>query len=86
MEEENIYDELSNFDSEYFNNCLERFDRITKSLWDEVIVPYLRNYKSNYILDKLTENDYDKFYELMVSTNPLHSEIVKNKKDLDNEL
>lgn len=36
-------------------------------LWDNVIVPYLENIKERQILDKITINDYNSFYEYMIN-------------------
>ena len=51
-----------------------------RQLWDRVFVPYLENYNSNYLLDKLTSKDYHKFYDFMVENNPTCNTIYENYK------
>ena len=40
-----------------------------KKLWDNVILSYLENVNSKKILNKLTNLDYDKFYDFMINSN-----------------
>lgn len=40
-------------------------------LWQNVIIPYLHNYNERQIINKIMENDYDKFYNFMINHNQM---------------
>lgn len=50
-------------------NQIELMEKHIKLLWDNVIVSYLTNYEKRQILNKITENDYNKFYKFMINKN-----------------
>ena len=56
---------------QYNNNQLyDDIDVISnqiRELWDNIMVPYLENYPERQILSRLTINDYDKFFNLMMN-------------------
>lgn len=47
----------------------EKMEENIRELWDNVIVCYLDNYRDRQILNRLTINDYDKFYKWMLYNN-----------------
>ena len=85
MEEENtIYEPIIDNDQEYYKECLASMDKDIKSIWYTTIVPYIENYNSNYVLNKLTKDDYPKFYKFMVENNPTYNIINDNLNKLRN--
>jgi hypothetical protein len=55
----------------------ETFKKIEKDIWVNIFIPYLNNINCRQILDKLTVNDYYKFYYFMINNNPLCQHIIK---------
>lgn len=62
----------------------EKMENDIKGLWESVIVPYLNDFRYNDILNKLTENDYHKFYEYMINNNENISYVCGRINDLEN--
>ena len=46
-------------------------------IWNNVILPYKMDICRAYILDKIDENEYHKFYEFMIT----HNEAYKKAKE-----
>lgn len=67
--------------SESINSNYNNIDNHIRTLWETVMVPYLENFNERQILDQLTTNDYNKFYEFMIKNNPVCQKIID---DYDN--
>jgi|AntRauTorckE6833_2_1112554.scaffolds.fasta_scaffold10682_5 hypothetical protein len=87
LENENFTDSEDNLqlDKEYYEDCILKMEKDIRELWDNVIIPYRNDYNSNYLLDKLTNNDFDKFYEFMIYNNPTCIMLYENYKKFMNK-
>ena len=80
--DDNIYEStyISNINTfemaDCINNNYNNIDKHIRILWDNVMVPYLENFNERQILDQLTTNDYNKFYEFMIKNNPICQKII----------
>lgn len=61
----------------------EKMENDIRQLWDNVIVPYLNDYRYNDILKYLTTNDYHKFYEYMIDNNKNFNYVCKRIYELE---
>lgn len=60
-----------NLEISELEDCINNMDGNIVSIWNHIIVPYLKNDSEKQILGKLTENDFDKFYSFMVNSNEI---------------
>lgn len=60
-----------NEELEKLEHIFEGMERDIKSLWNNVMLPYINNYNNKQILTKLSSDDYDKFYNYMVNNNEM---------------
>jgi hypothetical protein len=67
--EENIKENLLDPLDELMDieDAKDKIEQHIRELWDNVIVPYLNNYRDRQILGNLTVNDYDKFYKWIIN-------------------
>ena len=65
----NYSDDYLQQDKKYCEDSMLKMENDIRELWDNIILPYLNDYNSNYLLDKLTDKDFDKFYEFMLYNN-----------------
>lgn len=63
----------------------EKMENDIRRMWENVIVPQLNNVSGNYILGKLTVNDYHKFYEFMISNNDNFNYVCRRTYFLENK-
>ncbi|QKF94027.1 hypothetical protein QKU48_gp0569 [Fadolivirus algeromassiliense] len=69
---------------EHLYETLNKMDRDIRSLWDNVMIPYINNYTTKQILTKLNENDYYKFHEYMVKNNDIYGYVLFRINELTN--
>jgi hypothetical protein len=58
------------------------FDECVRDLWNDIIRPYITNINQINVLNKLTENDYIKFYNFMKEESDIYKKIMITKKQL----
>lgn len=46
-----------------------KIEKDIRSIWEDIINPYINNKYKQQVLDCLTENDYHKFYNFMIMNN-----------------
>jgi len=63
----NIEDDMNFHSMRYEIDDIDKVNNYIRELWDNVVVPYLENYQERQILSCLTINDYNKFYEFMIT-------------------
>ena len=56
---------------------LKRIEKDIRKIWDNVIAPYKSDVCRSQILDRLTEDDYVKFYEFMISKNETYKKAMR---------
>ena len=74
--QENSYENETEYEN--LEKINEKMNKDIRCLWENVIVPYLRNDTEKQILNKLDEHDYIKFYEKYPDTSILSFFIGNN--------
>lgn len=74
---EGQYDNENDSELENLERISNKMNEDIRNLWDNVVVPYLRNDDQKQILGKLNEHEYIKFYKFMVENSDF-CKYVKN--------
>lgn len=73
----NQYNEL-----EILENILYQMDDQIRSLWDNILVPYINDYTHKEILTCLSDAQYYVFYDYMVKNNPSYQFVLDRIHEL----
>lgn len=80
-EQPNIYDEILETEM-----ILKKIEKDIRKIWYDVILPYKMDLCRAQILDKLNDDDYDKFYNFMLDHNDTYKKAKKFLEYLNSQV
>lgn len=60
-----------NDEIDWMENLQAQLNSHIRELWDNVLVPYIKDYENKEILNKISEDDYHIFYKFMIENNDI---------------